>query len=224
MTRWLNAWSCTLTIGCLVLMIGCVSQPSSRPNSYTVKAGDTLYSIAARYGIDYHELARVNGIGADYRIHVGELLRLPSNHSPARTNTIEHFSSEKAPIPSTNIAWHWPTTSDSYVLTTRPNGGRGLLINGVSGQDIRATAAGKVVYTGSGLLGYGQLIIVKHDEVYLSAYAHLQMVLVKEGEQISADQRIATMGNGPAGAPLLYFEIRANGQPVDPLSLLLQQR
>jgi lipoprotein NlpD len=94
------------------------------------------------------------------------------------------------------------------------------VINGSNGQDIVAAASGRVVYTGSGLLGYGQLIIVKHDDVFLSAYGHLGSVLVREGEQLAAGQKIATMGNGPAGGAMLYFEIRVNGQPTDPLALL----
>jgi lipoprotein NlpD len=109
-------------------------------------------------------------------------------------------------------------------LTTRPNGGQGLTIEGSSGQDIRAASGGRVVYTGIGLLGYGQLVIIKHSEIYLTAYGHTQSVGVREGDQVSAGQRIATMGNGPQGTPMLYFEIRVNGTPSNPLSLLPQRR
>jgi lipoprotein NlpD len=109
-------------------------------------------------------------------------------------------------------------------LTTRPNGGQGLTIDGRTGQDIRAAGAGRVVYNGSGLLGYGQLVIIKHSETYLSAYGHTQAVIVKEGDAVGAGQRIATMGNGPQGTPMLYFEIRINGTPGNPLSLLPQRR
>ena len=94
------------------------------------------------------------------------------------------------------------------------------MINGKLGQDVKAAAAGRVVYTGTGLLGYGQLIIVKHDDVYLSAYGHTQSVLVHENDQVTRGQTIATMGNGPSGMPMLYFEIRVNGQPTNPLPLL----
>jgi lipoprotein NlpD len=119
--------------------------------------------------------------------------------------------------------WQWPVSDGTATLTTRPNGGHGLTIAGTLGEDIRSAGAGRVVYTGSGLLGYGQLIIIKHNESYLSAYGHLQSVAIKEGDTVAAGQRIATMGNGPQGSPLLYFEIRVNGTPSNPLALLPQR-
>jgi lipoprotein NlpD len=88
------------------------------------------------------------------------------------------------------------------------------------GQEIKAAAAGRVVYTGTGLLGYGQLVIVKHNDVYLSAYGHTQSVRVREQEVVQAGQTIATMGAGPSGTPTLYFEIRVNGRPTDPTPML----
>jgi lipoprotein NlpD len=119
--------------------------------------------------------------------------------------------------------WQWPVSDGTATLTSRPNGGHGLTIVGTLGEDIRAASGGRVVYTGSGLLGYGQLIIIKHNESYLSAYGHLQSVAVKESDTVAAGQRIATMGNGPQGSPLLYFEIRVNGTPSNPLALLPQR-
>jgi len=207
------------------LLAACGSQPIA-PNgggsTYTVKPGDTLYSIASRHNVDLHELARLNSIGSDYRIYPGQVLRLSSAVSKpkaATKPTITYTPKIVAPPPS-NIKWNWPTIGTSYAATTRPNGGIGLLINGRMGQDITAAAAGKVVYTGSGLLGYGQLIIIKHDDTYLSAYGHTDTVLVHEGDQLAAGQKIASMSAGPNGAPMLYFEIRVNGQPTDPLAVL----
>lgn len=118
------------------------------------------------------------------------------------------------------MQWQWPVKDGTATLTSRPNGGQGLMIAGKAGEDVRAAGPGRIVYTGSGLLGYGQLIIVKHNETYLSAYGHLQSVLIQEGDAVTGGQRIATMGNGPQGAPQLYFEIRINGTPGNPLSLL----
>jgi lipoprotein NlpD len=97
------------------------------------------------------------------------------------------------------------------------------MIAGRLGDEVSAAGPGRVVYTGSGLLGYGQLVIVKHNETYLSAYGHLQSVLIREGDAVAAGQRIATMGNGPQGSPQLYFEIRINGTPGNPLTLLPQR-
>jgi lipoprotein NlpD len=98
----------------------------------------------------------------------------------------------------------------------RPGSGTGLLIAGKPGESIKAAASGRVVYAGSGLIGYGQLIIVKHNDTYLSAYGYNESLLVKEGDAIKRGQRIATLGEGPGREPRLHFEIRRNGKPVNP--------
>jgi lipoprotein NlpD len=117
--------------------------------------------------------------------------------------------------------WRWPTTGNVVVeFGGRPGSGTGLLIDGRSGQPVRAAAAGRVVYSGGGLIGYGQLIIIKHNDTYLSAYGHNASLLVREGEVIERGQRIATMGEGPGREPRLHFEIRRNGKPVDPRQYL----
>ncbi|HEY7642008.1 MAG TPA: peptidoglycan DD-metalloendopeptidase family protein, partial [Steroidobacteraceae bacterium] len=118
------------------------------------------------------------------------------------------------------VQWQWPVSGGTATLTSRPNGGQGLTVSGQLGDAIHAAAAGRVVYTGSGLLGYGQLVILKHNETYLSAYGHTQSVAVHEGDSVAAGQRIATMGLGPQGDAMLYFEIRINGTPGNPLSFL----
>jgi lipoprotein NlpD len=227
----------------LALLTGCASTPER--STYTVKRGDTLYSIAFRHKLDYKDLARWNRIGRDYVIHPGQTLRLsPPGASSARTAspapkagaTSAHkvpppkaqrptpSAPRQAPIPTgPPVPWRWPVSQGTATLTSRPNGGHGLMIAGRLGDEVRAAGPGRVVYTGSGLLGYGQLIIVKHNETYLSAYGHLQSVAIKEGDAVAAGQRIATMGNGPQGSPQLYFEIRINGTPGNPLTLLPQR-
>jgi lipoprotein NlpD len=95
-----------------------------------------------------------------------------------------------------------------------------VLINGKAGQPVYAAASGSVVYAGSGLIGYGQLIILKHNDTYLSAYGYNASLLVKEGQSIKKGQQIATMGEGPERKPRLHFEIRRNGKPVDPKKFL----
>lgn len=221
----------------VMLLAACAANPE-RPASYRVKRGDTLYSIAFRHKLDYKELARWNRIGRDYVIHPGQTLRLyppsGSNSAGAAPKASGKVASGKPPpkpsaprqpaIPTgPPVKWQWPVSGGTATLTSRPNGGHGLMIVGALGEVIRSAGGGRVVYTGSGLLGYGQLIIVKHNESYLSAYGHLQSVLIKEGDAVAAGQRIATMGNGPQGSPLLYFEIRVNGAPGNPLSLLPQR-
>jgi lipoprotein NlpD len=219
----------------LLFLSACSYDPPRTAGSYVVKRGDTLYSIAWRHGVDYKDLAKWNGIGRDYAIKPGQVLKFSPRSPPA--NATSRTATNSAPrsttagrappairptMPSAGppIQWLWPVHVGNATLTTRPNGGQGLTIAGTSGQEIRAAAAGRVVYTGSGLLGYGQLVIVKHNETYLSAYGHTKSVLVREQETVASGQSIATMGEGPSGAPMLYFEIRVNGRPTDPRPLL----
>jgi lipoprotein NlpD len=208
----------------VVLLAACSSTPSSG-GSYTVKRGDTLYSIAYRHGVDFRDVARWNGIGRDYTIYPGQILRLSAGGrtavasarpaAPTKTRNAPKPIAQPPPIP-----WQWPVDGGAATLTERPNGGHGLTISGRSGQDVRAASSGRVVYLGTGLLGYGQLLIIKHSDAYLSAYGHTQFVTVKEGDAVAIGQRIATMGMGPQGMPMLYFEIRSNGTPGNPLMLL----
>jgi lipoprotein NlpD len=207
-----------------LLVSGCASEPE-RPGTYTVKRGDTLYAIAWRHKLDWRDIARWNGVGRNDVIHVGQVLKLyPSRASqaaarPAPSSPARQTAPARAPT-APPVQWQWPVAGGKAMLTTRPNGGQGLTVSGQLGEDIRAAAAGNVVYTGSGLLGYGQLVILKHNATYLSAYGHTQSVSVHEGDAVSAGQRIATMGSGPTGDAMLYFEIRINGTPGNPLSFL----
>ena len=139
-------------------------------------------------------------------IHPGQVLKLYPSRD-ARVQRLVAASSvclqgrprrARAPI-GPPVQWQWPVRGGTATLTSRPNGGQGLTISGRLGEEIRAAAAGRVVYTGSGLLGYGQLVILKHNETYLSAYGHTQSVAIREGDAVGAGQRIATMGAGPQG-------------------------
>ena len=203
----------------LALLSGCASHPE-RATTYTVKRGDTLYAIAWRHKLDWEDLARWNGVGPGHVIHVGQVLKLyPSRTSARPASPARQTAPARAPT-APPVQWQWPVSGGTATLTTRPNGGQGLTVSGQLGEDIRAAAAGNVVYTGSGLLGYGQLVILKHNATYLSAYGHTQSVAVREGDAVSAGQRIATMGSGPTGDAMLYFEIRINGTPGNPLTFL----
>jgi lipoprotein NlpD len=210
----------------LLLVAACGSSPTRLTAAYAVKRGDTLYSIAWRHGLDYREVARWNGIGRDYLIHPGQVLYLVPSSRADRQARQGRSSPQPAAAPANAVPagaavnWGWPADQVQVQLTTRPNSSQGLTMAGQLGQSIRAAAAGSVVYVGSGLLGYGQLVIIKHNERYLSAYGHTQSVLIREGEAVQAGQSIATMGEGPGRRPMLYFEIRVNGQPVDPLGFL----
>lgn len=214
-----------------LLLTACSSTPE-RAATYTVRRGDTLYSISFRHGLDYRDVARWNGIGRDYVIHPGQVLKLYPGKTRSASRSAGTRPSQPAAAPRASqpplptgppVRWQWPVSTGTATLTTRPNGGQGLTIAGKLGDEVRSAGAGRVVYTGSGLLGYGQLVIIKHNETYLSAYGHTQSVAVREGDSVSAGQRIATMGSGPQGSPMLYFEIRINGAPGNPLALLPQR-
>ncbi len=193
-----------------------------------VRSGETLYSIARRYGLDYRDLARWNGIGRDYLIHPGDRLRL----EPRRSGEVVAAGPAPAPAAPARRAspddpahrppsWRWPVDVGTVAGVVRqPSGGVGLRIDGGLNQPILAAADGKVVYTGSGLRGYGQLVIVNHARGWLTAYGHNAFVQVEEGQEVRAGQQIAAMGLGPGQQPMLYFEIRLEGEPLDPLTQL----
>ena len=205
------------------LLSACGSGPKwyDNPDTHIVRKGETLYSIAFRYNKKPEDLARWNRLGDGSLIYPGQRLRLtPSSGSTTRTTA---RTSRPAPKPLPKIPdqpspkWAWPTSGRISVdFGAKPGPGTGVLINGKSGQAIVAAAPGRVVYAGSGLIGYGQLIILKHNDTYLSAYGYTASLLVKEGQEVKKGQKIATMGEGPERKPRLHFEIRRNGKPVDP--------
>jgi lipoprotein NlpD len=202
-----------------------VSPDLATPQTYVVQPQDTLYSIAWRHDLDYRALARWNGIGPDFRISVGQVLNLRPATPPAgpqpgvATPPPAQQSLPQSPAVQQSAAarWAWPT---SAIESPHAVAGGGILLAGVLGQPVRAAGSGRIVYVGSGMRGYGNLIIIKHDESFLTAYAHIQGVGVREGQEVLRGQVIAQMGVGPHQAPALYFEIRLNGKPVDPLPYL----
>lgn len=183
-------------------------------STYRVQPLDTLYSIAWRFSLNYRDLARWNHIGEDYRISVGEVLILAA---PASTAAPPPEAAAPQTPAASGLQFAWPTEA---LAPPRPVPGGGILIAGALGQPVRASRAGRVVYNGTGIRGYGNLIIIKHDEAYLSSYAHNRDSLVHEGEEVSAGQIIAHMGEGRPNQPVLYFEIRRNGRPIDPSGFL----
>jgi len=214
-----------------------------RPDVHVVRPGDTLQAIAFRYRVDARDLARWNRIDNPNLIVVGQRLLLSAPRSAARserTTTPPVASRESSKAPATTAAndtpartsappasgrlvWQWPATGQT-VAGSSPLGGESLQILGTRGQPIAAAAAGEVVYSGSGLRGYGKLIIVKHNEAFLSAYAHNETILVSEGARVAAGERIAEMGSSEAERVMLHFEIRKNGKAVDPRLFLPERR
>lgn len=271
---------------------GRASSGDARPETYTVKRGDTLYGIALDHGLDYREVAEWNKLENVNVIRVGQVLRLrPPGDAPAAADatvqvrpiqgagavevkplgTTESLKTEplarKLPYSEENAAliakpaarpaaaaqaaaakpesrpaapaaapaaraetpsvpqddekvdWAWPSTGRLIAGFSDPSN-KGLDIAGRPGDPVTASAAGRVVYSGSGLRGYGKLIIVKHNNTYLSAYAHNREILVKEGQTVTRGQKIAELGDTDADRPKLHFEIRRLGKPIDPAKLL----
>ncbi len=190
-----------------------------------VRAGDTLYAIARRYGLDYRDIARWNGIDPADVIRPGDRLRLERPRSQAANAPGSTASAARRASPDDPAhrppEWRWPVDGGTVAGVVRqPSGGVGLRIDGNLNQPVLAAADGTVAYTGSGLRGYGQLVIVNHARGWLTAYGHNAVVQVKEGEQVRAGEPIAAMGPGPNQQPMLYFEIRLDGEPQDPLTQL----
>jgi lipoprotein NlpD len=125
-----------------------------------------------------------------------------------------------APDGDERVDWSWPARGKIVTGFSEATSLKGIDIAGAPGQPVAASAGGKVVYAGTGLRGYGKLIIIKHNGTYLSAYAHNKEILVKEGQQVAKGQKIAEMGNTDADQVKLHFEIRRQGKPVDPLRYL----
>lgn len=202
------------------------------PETHTVRHGDTLYAIAFRYQLDYKQIACWNGIGGGYLIKPGQVLRLspPPRRPAARESTSSspgkppRSASPGRPAPRPAVPppsaaaapyrWQWPTAGQ--VERGYSARSKGIEIAGTPGQRVVAAASGRVVYSGGALKGYGQLLIVKHNDTWLSAYGHNRKLRVGEGDAVTAGQHIADMGIGPSSRAVLHFEIRRNGQPVNP--------
>jgi len=198
---------------------------------YVVKRGDTVYSIAFRYGLDYRELADYNNIRSPYTIYIDQRIRLPrkaevKSAPPApgpatRTPAVTQQAKPPARVTDAGIEWRWPYEGEvvsPFSLDGKIN--KGIDIRGKTGDPVRSTADGVVVYAGGGLRGYGKLVIVKHNARFLSAYGHNKTILVKEGDRVKAGQAVAKIGGNTGSEELLHFEIRRNGKPEDPLRYL----
>lgn len=217
-----------------------VSQPKYGATA-VVHRGDTLYRIATGNGISPLDLATWNDIAPPYTIYPGQRLKLypgtrratasttrPAPQPSRTTQPTRPAAGAGATTPApaavaaaSPFSWRWPT--DGQLVGSYQAGNptrQGIDIAGNNGQPVRAAADGVVVYSGSGLVGYGELVIVKHNDEWLSAYGHNRARLVNEGQVVKAGQQIAEMGHSGAARDMLHFEVRYNGKPVDPLQYL----
>lgn len=184
-------------------------------SKHKVRAGDTLYRIAVTNGLRMGDLAAWNGLKAPYTLKPGRMLHL----TPPATD-VPRSATTSPPAAKTPLTWIWPTDGTLRTRFMASGASNGIDIAGRMGQLIRAAASGKVVYAGSGLRGYGRLIIIQHDDELLSAYAHCAALHVREGDVIYTGQKIAEMGNSGTDQVHLHFEIRRRGVPVDPFDYL----
>ena len=198
-----------------------------KPTLYTVHVGDTLYSIAFSFGMDYRLLASLNGIKPPYAIQPGERLCLKGGAPVvARPRAVSRAPVKAATTPkratytysNQRPDWQWPTAGNVLYRFGKTN--KGIDIAGRYQQPVRASAAGVVVYAGHGIRGYDNLLIIRHNDQYLTAYAYNSRLLVREGAMVRRGQTIAAMGQNRNRRSVLHFEIRRSGKPVNPLRYL----
>ena len=245
----------------------------ARPQFHTVRKGDTLYSIALDYGLDYREVAQWNNITEVSVIGIGQQLRLspPADAVPAAAplktapvvqgrpldgspvagadgsvksepravrapysdQAYAQLANLKPDLPpkveagvppapgdEEKLAWGWPASGKVIRAFNDSPNQRGISIGGKLGQPVLASAAGRVIFSGTGIRGFGKLIVIKHNNMFLSVYAHNSELLVKEGQNVAKGQKIAEMGSTDTDQVRLHFEIRRLGKPVDPMKFL----
>jgi len=213
---------------------------AGKPGYYTVKPGDTLIRIGLDTGQNFRDIVRWNNLENPNLIEVGQVLRImpvtsdnplvvtrPVTSGAAVTTTAAAplrpasaaASSPQPAVTEDDIAWIWPAQG-RLIAGFDEVKNKGFDIDGKAGDPIIAAGDGRVVYAGAGLRGYGNLIILKHNNTFLTAYAHNQTLLVKEDQSVKKGQKIAEMGNSDADRTKLHFEIRRQGKPVDPARYL----
>ena len=217
---------------------------AGKPGYYTVKPGDTLIRIGLDTGQNFRDIVRWNNLENPNLIEVGQVLRIMPVTSdnplvvtrpvtsgaavtttaaaplrPASAAAVAAASSPQPAVTEDDIAWIWPAQG-RLIAGFDEVKNKGFDIDGKAGDPIIAAGDGRVVYAGAGLRGYGNLIILKHNNTFLTAYAHNQTLLVKEDQSVKKGQKIAEMGNSDADRTKLHFEIRRQGKPVDPARYL----
>ena len=210
-----------------------------RTGYHRVNIGETLLSIAFNYGLDYRQVAKLNRIDAPYTIYPKQKIWLintskaiskntkntsvrPSNEMPKVEKTASDIQLQRK---SSNLkkvsSWHRPLDGSIVKgFSSDGVGSKGIDIKGQKGDLVKAAADGTVVYAGDGLIGYGNLVIVKHNDTYLSAYAYNERILVQEQQKVRAGDALALIGGKGKEKSLLHFEVRRDGQPINPLNVL----
>lgn len=222
--------------------------PAARPaapaaaaeGTYIVKKGDTLYSIALEHGADYREVAAWNRLTDPTKINVGQVLRVTppeeSRVQVGRAKLPERGEARPLDLPPPQQAqtkppsqppkpepvggdFIWPAKGKVIAGFSEPRR-KGIDIDGKPGDPVLAAAAGRVTYTGSGIPGLGKLVVIKHDNGFITVYAHNRDIMVKEQQTVRRGQKIAEVGSTDADRPKLHFQIRKGSAAVDPMRYL----
>ena len=226
------------SLACVLILTACASAPVPM-GYYRVQRGDTLSQIAQRNGTTVRDLARWNQISNPNLLEVDQVLRVmpPSGQAAPATRTANGNAAAPSPPvappasgsrpavtavtrgPTSTLTLVWPT-SGQVLHRFGQDRNKGIDIPGQAGQPVFAAAAGKVVYAGNSLRGYGNLLIIKHNADYLTAYAHNRALLVKEGQSVTQGEQIAEMGSTDTDRVMLHFEVRYEGKTINPMSSL----
>ena len=213
----------------IALLAACGSAPVG-PGFYRVERGDTVYKIARSNRQSVQNIVRWNNLPNPDAIEVGQVLRVepPAGTASARTSAprtattapresadAADTASASSPANAPSISLVWPT-SGQVIRNFDGRDSKGIDITNSAGTPIVAAAPGTVVYAGNGLRGYGNLLIIKHNNTYLTAYAHNQALFVKEGQTVAQGQKIAEMGSSDNDRVMLHFELRYQGRSIDP--------
>lgn len=228
---------------------GCASRPSTEatkssrvaanvPEFHVVQRGDTVSKIAARYGLHYPDIGQLNRLDSQYTIYPNQRLRLrnklsansrttsPASTTPIRSTT--PIQSQSLPITTTTpqsamshgLLWQWPTSNPILQEFNESAQIKGIRFDGENGDPVRAAAAGEVVYANNGLTEYGNLVLLRHGNGYITAYAHNRRLLVQEGQTVNLGQPVAEMGNSGTNRTMLEFQVRKDGKPIPPKQVL----
>lgn len=236
-----------------LVITGCATKPqvnnpvrySQAPEYYTVRSGDTLSLIGARYGLSYLSIADMNGISSPYVIYVGQSLRLKKSGSRSSTASTQPMVqtapiqrqtvtlpttssttksptvvSSTTPAISTKLTWMKPSNGNILQRFNVANNVKGIRFGGQQGDPVMAAASGQVVYAADGLKEYGNLVLIKHIDGYITAYAHNSRIVVNSGDNVSVGQKIAEMGSSGTNRVMLEFQVRLDGKPIDPAQVL----
>ncbi len=222
---------------------------ANAPDYYTVRSGDTLSGIASRYGLSYLSIADMNGITSPYVIYVGQSIRLKKSggrvtattqpivqNPPIQRQTVvipnttvttkpvvqptNPITTSTTPSISGKLSWVRPTNGSILERFNLSQNVKGIRFGGQQGDTVMAAANGQVVYAADGLKEYGNLVLIKHIDGYITAYAHNSRMVVNSGDNVSAGQKIAEMGSSGANRVMLEFQVRLDGKPINPANIL----